>query len=463
MLHARILRSTPFRLALAFGVLFILAYLVAGAITYSLLKQELTQALDASVRETYSVVSSTYLSDDLEDLTAAVNTYSGLSRSDNRIFLLMDRSGKRLAGNIPSATLPQGLANIAAADVGLRSGDRFRTLTGKVGDITLVIGESYAETEDLERIALASFGWASLGIIALAVGGGAFLATRAQKRLDGIEGTMRRVASGNLTHRIPLRGNGDDIDVVAGNMNRTLDRLAALVESIRQVSTDIAHDLKTPLNRLRLTVEQAIQQTEAGLPATALLLEARTEADQINATFEALLRISQIEAGARKSRFRDVNVAEIMSSVAEIYHDVAIDNGQTIRFDPVDVPSPLVQGDSELLTQLFVNLVENAITHCPAGTSVTMCLERSSDGLTAQIADNGSGIPSSEFSQVFQRLYRLDKSRTTPGNGLGLSLVKAIAELHGAKVELADNRPGLRVHIRFPATGRSQEMQPRHS
>lgn len=451
MLRARIHQSTPFRLALAFGVLFILAFLTAGAITYSLLKRELTQALDASVRETYSVVSSTYVPNDLEDLIAAVNTYSGLGRSNNRIFLLMDLAGKKLAGNIPAAHLPEGLSNISANDVGLHGDDMFRTLSGEVGGITLVVGESYSATEDLEQIALAAFGWASFGIIALAVGGGAILAGRAQRRLDGIETTMRQVASGNLGHRIPLRGNGDDIDVVAGNINQALDRLASLVESIRQVSTDIAHDLKTPLNRLRLTLDQAIQQSEAGLSAIDLLLDAQREADQIKATFEALLRISQIEAGARKSRFREVDLSTVMSSVAEIYHDVAIDNGQTVYFEPAEIPSSLVHGDPELLTQLFVNLVENAITHCPPGTRVTMGLVGNGSDLIAQIADNGPGIPPSEFAQVFQRLYRLDKSRTTPGNGLGLSLVKAIAELHNAKVKLVDNQPGLRIHIRFPA------------
>jgi signal transduction histidine kinase len=233
-------------------------------------------------------------------------------------------------------------------------------------------------------------------------------------------------------------------------MNRALDRLSGLVEGMRQVSTDIAHDLKTPLNRLKMTVEQAIQQSESGQETLALLLEARAEADHINATFEALLRVSQIEAGARKTRFKRVDLSAIVASVAEIYGDVAIDNGQSIQFDPSSSPSQWVQGDPELLTQMFVNIVENAITHCPAGTVIAIGSSVDGNSPRAVVADNGPGIPPEERELVFRRLYRLDKSRTTPGSGLGLSLVKAIAELHGALVLLEDNQPGLTVVVQFP-------------
>lgn len=450
MFRARLLRSTPFRLALSFGLLFILAFLVAGVVTYQLLKRELSQALDESVQETYSVVASTYSPDDLEDLIAAVNTYANLNNTEDQVFLLVDSKGQRLAGNVPLFEAKDGLSTVQAADLGIRSDDRIRFQAGDVNGNRLIVGQSYAETDDLEHIALMSFGWASGVIVVLACCGGAFLANRAQHRLDGIEKAMAEVSAGNLGRRIPLHGNGDDIDVVSTHMNRALDRLSSLVEGMRQVSADIAHDLKTPLNRLRMTIEQAMQQTERGESVQTFLLDAREESDRINATFEALLRISQIEAGARKSRFRAVDLMSVMSSVAEIYSDVADDNGQSLDFVADASAACMVHGDRELLTQLFVNLVENAITHCPPGTLIRMQLRAADQGFFACVTDKGPGIPVAERELVFRRLYRLDKSRTTPGSGLGLSLIKAIADLHGASIRLEDAQPGLAVILLFP-------------
>jgi signal transduction histidine kinase len=438
-------------LALTFGFLFVLAFLITGTIIYALLKRELAEALDVSVRESYSLVASTYASGDQEGLTAAIKTYATLSRSEDQVYVLLDEDGKRVAGNLRPIAVRDGLSTVAASDVGLRGDVNFRIMAGDVGKYRLIVGTSFAETDELEEVALASFAWGSGVIVALAFGGGALLANRAQHRLEGIAHTMSEVSAGNLSQRIPLRGNGDDIDVVSKHMNEALDRLSALVEGMRQVSTDIAHDLKTPLNRLRMTIEQAVQQTEKGEDVQDYLVEAREESDRINATFEALLRISQIEAGARKARFRPVDLMEVMTSVSEIYRSVAEDNDQELEFiSEVKLPGMIV-GDRELLTQLFVNLVENAITHCPPKTLITMKLAADDRSFRTTVADNGPGIPAKERELVFRRLYRLDKSRTTPGSGLGLTLVKAIADLHSASIVLADRKPGLEATLHFPA------------
>ena len=450
MLLARLLRSTPFRLALTFGLLFIVAFLASGAATYVLFKRELARALDVSVHDTYTVVASTYSPNDLEDLTATVNTYSTLNNSDDRVFLLTDANGNRLAGNVKTRAFKDGFSTIDAARLGLEGDDRIRVFAGQVGGNRLLVGQNYAETDDLEHIALMSFGWASGIIVVLAFGGGAILAGRAQDRLDGIERTMMEVSNGNLASRIPLRGKSDDIDVLSAQINRALDRLSGLVEGMRQVSADIAHDLKTPLNRLRMTIEN-IQQNARDERLLPLLDDARRESDRLNATFEALLRISQIEAGARKARFRPVDLDEVMGSIFEIYGDVAEDNGQSLSFSSSLTKPAAINGDRELLTQLFVNLIENAITHCPASTTITMALDQIGHDFCAVIADDGPGIPAEERELVFRRLYRLDKSRTTPGSGLGLSLVRAIADLHAATISLEDQQPGLRVVLRFPS------------
>lgn len=448
MHRARLLRSTPFRLALTFGLLFVAAFVVAGTITYHMLDSGLARQLDQSVNETYSVVASTYAQNDVEDLVAAVNIYSNLRPADHRVFSLEDAAGKRLAGNLTPPALPQGLSTIAARSLGLPDGSAYRVQAGTVGGIRLVVGQSFAEKERLTEILLISLAWAAGFVVFIAIGGGAFLAARAQNRLDAVARTMVDVSNGQLGTRIALSGNGDDIDMVSSQINHALDRLSGLVDGMRQVSSDIAHELKTPLNRLKIILEDASETEGRGQPVAGLIADARAESDQINATFEALLRISQIEAGSRRTRFSPIDLGEVMSSLAEIYADVADDSGHVLRFERA--AEAIILGDRSLLTQMFVNLVENAINHCPAGATISMSLLLETDSALAVVADNGPGIPAAEREKVFRRLYRLDKSRTTSGSGLGLSLVRAIADLHMAEISLGDNDPGTRISIRIP-------------
>lgn len=443
-------RSTPFRLAVTFALMFIAAFLMAGVITYQLFKQELLDNLDRSITELHALVASTYGTDDLEDLVGTVNTYSRLTRPSERVFALIDPSGAMIAGNFKPPAIFDGVSTECGSQLGLGNSGDYRVMAGSVGLNHLIIGESFSETDHLEDIAFRSFIWATIGVALLAIVGGLMVAIRAQRRLDGIANAMTAVSHGELQTRVPIRGNNDDIDTVSRQINEALDRLSTLVETMRQVSSDIAHELKTPLNRLKMHIEDAVDGGERGQDVTQSLDNAREEADQINATFEALLRISQIEAGARKSRFRQVNLTEILTTVVEIYTDVADDAG-LVLIDQVDPGREmLVSGDRELLTQMFVNLVENAIRHCPIGTRITISEQAYREGVTAVVADNGVGIPEDEREKVFRRLYRLDKSRTTSGSGLGLSLVKAIADLHSGRVELRDNQPGLRVEVLLP-------------
>ena len=453
MRRTSLFRSTPFRLALTFGVLFITAFLVAGAITYHMLNSGLARQLDDTVNETFAAVASTYAQNDVEDLIAAVNTYSSLRSPDQGVFSLSGGNGQLLAGNLAPPTLSAGLWTVGAEALGLPDGHAYRVRVGTVGGNRLVVGRSFSEKERLAQILLVSLGWAAGVIVLIAVGGGVFLAARAQNRLDAVARTMVDVSNGDLSRRIVLKGNGDDVDLVSSQINHALDRLSSLVEGMRQVSSDIAHELKTPLNRLTLMLAEAADRGERGEPVGSLIAEATAESDHINATFEALLRISQIEAGARRTRFQPVDLAALMAAVAEIYTDVASDAAQTLLFSAPDCVDATVMGDRELLTQLFVNLVENAINHSGAGSRLVIGLALEPQGIVASVTDNGPGIPVGERENVFRRLYRLDKSRSTPGSGLGLSLVRAIAELHQAQVSLEDNAPGTRVSVRFARAG----------
>ncbi|RWO71391.1 MAG: HAMP domain-containing protein [Mesorhizobium sp.] len=451
---SRLLRSTPFRLALTFAFLFVLAFVLSGAIVYQMMSADLAERLDDTIKETYAVVAATYAENDLKELVETVGSHSLRSPRKEQLFSLTDATGNRLAGNFTAAGLPDGFSMFDAEMPGVPPGAEYRAYSGPVGGNTLTVAFSLSETEELERIVLMSFGWGTLIITGLAVAGGALLASRVQRRLDGIAATMVDVSHGRLDTRIPLTGKGDDIDIVSSQVNAALDRLSALVEGMKQVSANIAHDLKMPLNRLQMILDTASEKNLSGQKVARELAEAHAESLQINETFDALLRIAQIEAGARRARFTDVDLGEVLQTIAEIYADVAEDDGKSLSLAQPPETTDRIHGDRELLTQMFANLVENALRHCPSGTTIKLSAARQGERVVAGVADNGPGIPAEEREKVFQRLYRLDHSRSTPGSGLGLSLVRAIADLHGASITLGDGQPGLAVAVSFPlATG----------
>jgi signal transduction histidine kinase len=442
-------RSTPFRLAVTFAALLVLAFLLAGIAVYQVMDRDLSKRVDEELQTTYALLSATYDQNDQEDLVSTVQQHATLARNGNQLFGLIAADGRMLAGTLrlPSHLLTPGFATVPADLVGQNDDDPYRLFTGKIGPNMLVLAFSNRDPNELRMVVLSGFAWATLIVAALAVAGGALVAARIQRRLDTIATTMQKVSQGRLDARIPLIGNDDDIDAVSSQVNGALDRIVALMEGLRQVGYDIAHDLRTPLNRLRIALDSAIAKADT-LELIADLEEATNELDGTTETFDALLRIAQIEAGARQARFQPVDMAEIIGEVHDIYEEVAIDDHKTLAVSAEAVPA--LQGDVELLVQMIANLVENALRHTPPGVNIRMACARVSDEVRVSVADNGPGIPPEEREKVFRRLYRMDKSRTTPGNGLGLSMAKAIAELHGATVSLGDAAPGLVVTISFP-------------
>jgi signal transduction histidine kinase len=451
-----LLRSTPFRLALTFAFLFVAAFMLSGLVVYQSMRAELSEPPKKTPAETFPVVAATYAGNDLEDLIATMDSHARLSSPKEQLFSLNGPDGRHLAGNLAVKNLPAGFSVLNDGMPGVPAETSYGAYTGPVGKNTLTVASSFSQTEALEALVLVNFGWATLIVAGLAVAGGIVLASRVQRRLDAIAATMVEISHGKLGARIPLIGNGDDIDGVSAQVNAALERLSSLVEGMKQVSSDIAHDLKTPLNRLQMTLEGAAEKTSSGEDIAADLIEARAESAQINETFEALLRIAQIEAGARKARFTNLDLDDVVETIAEIYAEVAKDDGKTLSVRrTLEGPGGRIWGDRELLTQMLANLVENALRHCLQGTAIELSVRRHGDRIVATVADNGPGIPAEERENVFRRLYRLDKSRSTPGSGLGLSLVRAIADLHGATIELQDQHPGLVVVVDFPALTQS--------
>ncbi|PLP58602.1 two-component sensor histidine kinase [Mesorhizobium loti] len=444
-----LLRSTPFRLALTFSAFVILAFLLAGGIVYQTMSANLNRRLDDAVRQAYSMIATTYAESDVDDLITAVNSHATGNVGNDQLISLTGAQGESLAGNLSAIDLPEGFATVPEGTPGFPETTPYRAYSGKVGSTDLTVAQSFKETEELESLLLASFVWAAIIVSGLAIAGGALLASRVQRRLDAIGDTMVAVSQGKLEARIPQLGRDDDIDAVSIQINAALDRLGSLVEGMRQVSSDIAHDLKTPLNRLHMVLDSAVDRAGKREDVSTDLAEARAESMQINETFDALLRIAQIEAGARKAGFVPLDLTEVVASVADIYAEVAKDDGKTLVLKRGGAGGAIT-GDRELLTQLFANLIENAIRHTPQGTRIEISASRNADGLVAEVRDDGPGIPGEEQEKVFRRLYRLDKSRSTAGTGLGLSLVKAIADLHGATVSMQQRNPGVAAVVTFP-------------
>ena len=228
-----------------------------------------------------------------------------------------------------------------------------------------------------------------------------------------------------------------------------LEQLEATVESLRQVSADMAHELKTPLQRLYQELEELSVLPELPAEPAIRVNKAFKEANSLIETFQALLRISQLESGERRQGFKDLNVAHLLTNVAEIYAPVVEDEGHQLSLKLAIPDDSMIYGDFDLLTQLLANLIENSVTHCKAACKINLAAKQEGSHLIIAVTDTGPGIPAAEREKVFERLYRLEKSRTTAGTGLGLSLVKVIADLHGCQITLADHQPGLSVVLSF--------------
>jgi signal transduction histidine kinase len=266
------------------------------------------------------------------------------------------------------------------------------------------------------------------------------------RQIIAIAATAQAIIDGDIAVRMPVRGTTDELDRLAATLNRMLDRIGTLMESLRQVSTDVAHDLRTPLTRLRNQLESLTREND-GRASRESIDAAIAEVDAILGTFAAVLRISQIESGARRAGFRRVDLTKIAANVVEAFRPSAEENHQTLTLT-ADQPA-VFDGDSEMITQMIANLVENAIMHAGPGTVVRVLCGKVAGTIQLAVIDNGPGVPVAERERLFDRFHRLESSRSTPGNGLGLALVAAVARLHGADASLHDAEPGLEARIVF--------------
>lgn len=439
-------RSTSLRLATLYTAAFAVSVVVLGIITLLTTRQALSQQFESRIRAEAAALVLEYRSEGLEGVIDAVHERDGTPGSLD--FGLQGPKGEPLAGRLAATRATMGWSMQSHRDRRGNS-EAVRVLTVGLPDgYKLLVGDDDERVEALDGVLVRGFGLAFVGVVVLGVLGGYALSRDVHRRLAAISGTAEAIIDGDLGRRVPVRGSDDDLDRLALTFNRMLDRIAALMESLKQVSNDIAHDMRTPLTRLRQRVEAAlVAPAEQGLALEGAL----GDLDSILDTFAALLRIAQIEGGARRAAFQPCDLAALAQTVTDAFAPSAEDNHQSLSL-VVEGPAS-VDGDAELLTQMLVNLVENALRHAGPQTQIVVTAGRAGRSPMLAVTDDGPGVPETERERLFDRFYRLERSRSTPGSGLGLALVAAVAKLHGAEVSLLPAKPGLEARITFAEAG----------
>jgi signal transduction histidine kinase len=450
----RIFKTESFRSAALFATLFlVLSWVLLGAV-YLIVDDTQTAALMGAIDADIKTIRNGYRAEGLPEAIEVLNQrlgsgkYAGADLPGGYI-LIRDAASGTQAGNVQLNTLQLGLFRISVPrnrDPGSAAAVLGRGVYIAQGTYLFVGRDTAPIAATRERI-LKAFAWIEGAAMVLAGMGGVFFSLQFMRRIDAIARTCQSIISGKFNDRIPLRGSGDELDRLAVAINNMLDRISTLLDNLRQVSSDIAHDLRTPLTHLRNRLEEAGQKAVTTDDYAALVTDAIEDTDHLLVIFSALLRLSQIESGSRLAAFTALSLTELLERIYEMYRPVAEDAHQILLHDIQK--GVRIRGDGELLTQMFSNLIENAIRHTPSGTRIMLRLGASGSTVTAAVEDNGPGIPAAERDKVFRRFYRLTGSRTTPGNGLGLALVAAIANLHAAKIELADNHPGVCLRLSF--------------
>jgi signal transduction histidine kinase len=455
VLLAKTLRSTTFKLALisigAFGavVVALFGYVYWSTTTFVMSRSDsVIEAEQAMLRRTYDTSGR-------DGLIRAIDQRKAAAPLEGAVYLLANESFVAIAGNLKEWP--------AALDGANKWGEFTSTALTPDPSATqslirakwevfpdgshLLVGR---DISDLDRFAdeiYAALAFTVLLIFVLAAVASVSITRRTVGRIESINATSRSIMESGLGRRIPLCGTQDEWDHLAQNLNSMLERIEGLMAEVKQVSENVAHDLRTPLTRMRGRLEKAGIDKSAADHDQSLLSETIADLDDVLRMFSSLTRISQVEATDRKVAFRAVNLVEVATGVAELFDAAAESKGG--RVEVIGDRSVRISADRDLLFDAISNLVDNAIKHGREGCIVIVGVEQKDSEAVLSISDDGPGIPPDEFEHVFKRFYRLERSRSMPGNGLGLSLVAAVARLHGARIALSDNRPGLKVELQF--------------
>ena len=459
----KLLRTTAFKLTLVYLGIFVL--FAASLLAYFALntRRLITEQITATVNGEVNGLSEQYGQGGLRRLVIVVDVRS--RRPGSSLYLVTTPSGEGLAGNVgslePGVLDRPGWLETNYHRLESPEGTEHRALVRVVqlpGGFHLLVGRDLEERERLFAIVVNAGQWSLALVIVLGLIGGFFVSRRVLSRIDAMTGTAQTIMAGDLSGRLPVAGTGDELDRLADNVNAMLERIEALMRGLKEVSDNIAHDLKTPLTRLRNRCEQALRSATGETSYRAALESTIAESDDLIRTFDALLMIARAESGQARDNMTEFDASEIARDVGDLYEPVADEKGIALKIDaPAAAP---VRGNRELVSQALANLIDNAIKYAgPSGkvngVPAEIVVRAGNDGerITLSVADRGPGIPDADRGRVVERFVRLEESRSEPGSGLGLSLASAVARLHGGELKLEDNHPGLRTTIALPRAG----------
>jgi len=459
----KLVRTTAFKLTLVYLGVFVL--FAASLLAYFALntRRLITEQITATVNGEVTGLSEQYGQGGLRRLVIVVDVRS--RRPGSSLYLVTTPSGEGLAGNVgslePGVLDRPGWLETSYHRLESPEGTDHRALVRVVqlpGGFHLLVGRDLEERERLFGIIVNAGQWSLALVIVLGLLGGFFVSRRVLSRIDGMTGTAQTIMAGDLSGRLPVAGTGDELDRLADNVNAMLERIEALMRGLKEVSDNIAHDLKTPLTRLRNRCEQALRSATGEASYRAALESTIAESDDLIRTFDALLMIARAESGQARENMTEFDASEIARDVGELYEPVADEKGIALK---IDAPTAArVRGNRELVSQALANLIDNAIKYAGSngkvnGVPAEIVVKADNDGerITLSVADRGPGIPDADRARVVERFVRLEQSRSEPGSGLGLSLASAVARLHGGDLKLEDNNPGLRTTIALPRAG----------
>ena len=460
----KLLRTTAFQLTLVYLLIFVI--FAASLLAYFALntRRLITEQITSRVNTEIAGLSEQYEQGGLRRLVTIIDLRS--RRPGSSLYLLTTSSGEGLAGNVgalqPGALDHAGWLETAYRRLEAPEDVEHHALARIVelpGGFRLLVGRDLDERERIYGIISNAGRWSFALVVVLGLAGGFFVSRRVLKRIDAMTDTAHTIMAGDLTGRLPIAGTGDELDRLAGNVNVMLERIEALMRGLKEVSDNIAHDLKTPLTRLRNRCEQALRGARGDADYRAALESTIAESDELIRTFDALLMIARAESGQARDNMSEFDAAEIARDVSELYEPLAEQKGLALK---VDAPAAArVRGNRELVSQALANLVDNAIKYAGpearringAAAEIVVRADAEGERITLTVADRGPGIPASDRGRVIERFVRLEQSRSEPGSGLGLSLASAVARLHGGELKLEDNHPGLKSIIALPRAG----------
>jgi len=452
VLLAKTLRSSTLKLALAcIGIFGAVVFALFGYVYWATVSHVRSRA-DHAVAAEYSVLQAAFDAAGRRGLIASIEQHIAEQRLADGYYLLADPSFAPVAGNIevwPSELSgPRGSQDVGVQERNAESQtpvllrtkfdtlpDGYRLLVGTdIGHLSQFAGKMEAALAGGILLLLVLAGFATTAVTRRTVG-----------RIEAINATSRAIMHDGLGRRIPVRGTRDEWDQLAENLNLMLDRIEALMGEVKQVTDNVAHDLRTPLTRLRGRLEKASHQEFDPERSRALVADTMRELDVVLTIFSSLLRISRIEGLNSRGTFSVVDLAQVAGEVAELFDAAAEAKGRRVKFESGG--RVRVIGDRDLLFDAISNLIDNAVTH--GGGNVQVTVRDDDQGPTVSVADRGPGIPLEERKHVLKRFYRIERSRSSPGHGLGLSLVAAVVQLHRARLEMEDNGPGLKIWLQF--------------